>query len=124
MAEHYPPEETQMSVHHGNHLTKFCTYNSFYFKSYLEQIKDMLMNASDPIEFMCAALHLKQKTSIALDFELEKIFKRNLPQNFEILSGDGKRRIKESRELFDIAPTMFYVGLFYLFRSLCISLQI
>ena len=97
MIEHYPPEDTELTIHHGNHLTKLCSYECFSFKTCLQQIRETLIRAGDPIEFMCAALQLKQKNSVALDFELERQFLKNQPPNFELLASDPKKRIQESK---------------------------
>lgn len=86
-----------MFIHHGNYLTKLCSHNSFSFKSYLEQMRDILIRVNDPVEFMCAALHLKQKNSIALDFELERLFRKNQPPNFDLLSSDPQSKFAESK---------------------------
>ena len=52
---------------------------------------------NDPVEFMCAALHLKQKDTISLDFELERVFKKKIPKNFDILKGDDKYRLETGK---------------------------
>eukprot|EP00112_Aurelia_sp_Birch-Aquarium-sp1_P000146 Seg1010.22 transcript_id=Seg1010.22/GoldUCD/mRNA.D3Y31 product="Phosphoinositide 3-kinase adapter protein 1" protein_id=Seg1010.22/GoldUCD/D3Y31 len=119
--EHYPPEETRLSVHHGNHFTKLCSYHPFVFKSYLEQIKGILFNISDPIEFMCAALHLKQKSSVALDFELERQFSQNLPPNFDLLAGDRRHRIKEVQDVV-ANPTLLHFAARYNLVKLAVAI--
>ncbi len=48
---------------------------------------------SDPVEFMCAALHLRQKSNIALDCELEKNFRKNIPPDFNLLVDGARERV-------------------------------
>ena len=55
------------------------------------------MHVSDPVEFMCAALHLKQKNIVALDFEFEKQFKKNIHPNFDLIADKHPRKIDESK---------------------------
>ena len=46
---------------------------------------------------MCAALHLRQKNVVALDFELEKQFLKNKPQHFDLLANHDTRGMEECK---------------------------
>ncbi|XP_065051430.1 phosphoinositide 3-kinase adapter protein 1-like isoform X3 [Rhopilema esculentum] len=119
--EYYPPEETELTVHHGNHLTMLCRHKPFTFVSYLEQIKNTLMNVGDPIEFMCAAFHLKTKNVVALDFELEKQFKKNLPSNFNLLAKGTRERIRQVQEMTS-NPTLLHFAARYNLVKLSVTI--
>ena len=94
--EHYPPEDVVLSVCRGSYLTKLCEC-AFSFTSFLQQVRDQLIHVSDPVEFMCAALHLRQKSVVALDFEFEKQFLKNIPPDFDLIGNKHLRRIEESK---------------------------
>jgi len=119
--EHYPPEDVILSVYHGKFLTKLCDCTAFSFTSFLQQVRDQLMHVSDPVEFMCAALHLKQKNVVALDFEFEKQFKKNIPPHFDLIADKHPRKIEES-STFDEYPTLLHFAARYNLIKLCIAI--
>eukprot|EP00794_Sanderia_malayensis_P012690 gene12689-13992_t len=120
--EHFPPEETKLTVHHGSMASKLCSFaHSFTFKSPLQTIREHLQMVSDPVEFMCAAFHLRRKDSISLDIELEKNFQRKLPPNFELLCEDGRERV-EPVESPNADPTLLHFAARYNLLRLSVAL--